>query len=404
MSKINEKLGVPKGIEKQADKLYDEVMNSVNSNSNYFKIKRGKDDEIIELGKFDIEINDIEISDVDFKIILTYHKVDKPLLVKLGCGSEPKFVVRNDEIRLDVSDDNFFLIQIVGDERASEADIIKAINSAKRSAFAHELKHLYDNYKSDDSIIDRAVYSSFQLSGYPFVISEFLHLLYYMTTAENLVRPSEIYKELVENNITKSDFKDFMKKSDIIKRIKSAEDFSLKEFKEKLNKDKGVEEVLDIVVKKGYKRKSSNADDILDVLFMGISDNAVNSSKNIIGSFLHRNKRNSNNIFDDILNSLAGKEEENDEELELCNNLFEKILNSYKKYIENPNKYFEKLEKMLNFEGRNMIRKLYKLYDMIPEEKNTKGSVVNWDLHTKINSKNEKIVLKFNDFKDTFKK
>ena len=46
-----------------------------------------------------------------------------------------------------------------------------------------------------------------------------------------------------------------------------------------------------------------------------------------------------------------------------------------------------------------MKRKLYKLYDMVKET--TNKSIINWELHNKINSKNEKMVytLDFKSFK-----
>ena len=59
---------------------------------------------------------------------------------------------------------------------------------------------------------------------------------------------------------------------------------------------------------------------------------------------------------------------------------------------------------MLNFEGNKMYKKLYKLYDMVENKKSTKkGSIINWDLHNKINSKTEKIIYKFDQFKNKFK-
>lgn len=83
----------------------------------------------------------------------------------------------------------------------------------------------------------------------------------------------------------------------------------------------------------------------------------------------------------------------------LANKKFNQMLSKYQKYEKNPQKYFEYLEKKLNFVADKMKRKLYKLYDMVKDT--TNKSIINWDLHNKINSKNEKLVytLDFKSFK-----
>lgn len=86
---------------------------------------------------------------------------------------------------------------------------------------------------------------------------------------------------------------------------------------------------------------------------------------------------------------------------EKANKKFNQILKKYQKYERNPEKYFEYLEKYLNFVGRKTKRKLFKLYDMVENDKN---SIINWDLHNKINKKNENLVytLDFKSFKNKF--
>ena len=72
------------------------------------------------------------------------------------------------------------------------------------------------------------------------------------------------------------------------------------------------------------------------------------------------------------------------------------------KYKNNHDKYFDILEKRLNFAGKKMKRKLYKLYDMLDTDKKKTGDIFNWELHTKINSKNKKnesFILDFKSFK-----
>ena len=57
------------------------------------------------------------------------------------------------------------------------------------------------------------------------------------------------------------------------------------------------------------------------------------------------------------------------------------------KKTKNYREFFDYEIKRLNFAGETTIKKLSKLYDMVD---NNKGSIVNWDLHHKINKTAEK--------------
>lgn len=80
---------------------------------------------------------------------------------------------------------------------------------------------------------------------------------------------------------------------------------------------------------------------------------------------------------------------------------FDRIVKGYIKYQKNPQKYFEMLEKRLNFVGDKMIKKLAKLYDMTPDTK-TQESIINWDLHQELLKKRGTpihITINFDKFK-----
>jgi len=91
-----------------------------------------------------------------------------------------------------------------------------------------------------------------------------------------------------------------------------------------------------------------------------------------------------------------------DEIVEIANKNMKKLVAELMKNQKDPMKYFAYLVKRINFVGNKMIKKLHKLYDMAKDDtKTTSNSVLNWDLHTKINSKNEgiKYTLNFEEFK-----
>ena len=61
---------------------------------------------------------------------------------------------------------------------------------------------------------------------------------------------------------------------------------------------------------------------------------------------------------------------------------------------DNAHDFFGNEIKRLNFVGDKTIKKLSKLYDMVDDDKN---SIVNWDLHHKINNTAEKTKLKLTE-------
>jgi hypothetical protein len=61
--------------------------------------------------------------------------------------------------------------------------------------------------------------------------------------------------------------------------------------------------------------------------------------------------------------------------------IFNDYIKEISKFNENPNDFFEYEEKKFKFVSSKMMKKLSKLYAMLPEDKK---SIKNWDLHQKI--------------------
>ena len=187
-----------------------------------------------------------------------------------------------------------------------------------------------------------------------------------------------------------------------MKNIRKAENFSLSKFKEELESDKKVNDMVKQSIDNGYESVGSVSDDALNLLMINIASGALDTTDGILKSYMSQSSRSVNPL--DILFTIIGgvDNEEMRKAEKLANKKFNQILNKYQKYEKDPQKYFEYLEKKLNFVADKMKRKLYKLYDMVKDTTN-KGSIINWELHNKINSKNEKIVYTL-DFKSFNKK
>jgi hypothetical protein len=397
--KIDEKLGIPTGIEKEADRVYRLIKKSL-KNAEYPDKFEGDDDEVILLTETNIKIKELNVPIGILLFLKYYEPLEFPEIISLGCGSKPNINLNNKNKLFIRQKSNVFYVNVAVGDKIDKDDIIKAIDKdMKRSSIAHELMHFYDSHKKETtSVSGLATYASYQLGGFPPIISKFLHLLYYMTSVESIVRPTELYKDLLDNKITKENFEDFMESSKMIKMIKSAKNFSLDRYREKLNNDPLVKDILKDANSDGYELSDDPSYDILQLLFLNLTQKYGDSAKEFINLYINENR------FKVIFAMFGSRNDDSSKIFDIANDNFKDILNKMTKYQENPIKYFEYLEKMLNFEGNKMYKKLYKLYDMVENKKSTKkGSIINWDLHNKINSKTEKIIYKFDQFKNKFK-
>ena len=407
--KLNEKLGVPEGINKQASKLYNELINDLES---YQKGDKGlptlsdygdDGDTAMLIGRYDLQINDLKLDEVPFLLRFYYvEDIPEPELMAASYGNKHGFTKDKDNIKLKQNyKDSFFLLKVVVGKTSTKDSLISKIKrDLKPDTIAHELMHLYDNFKKGKSSVeDTAEYNSYQKGGFPPIISDFLHLLYYMTSIENIVRPSELYQSLLDNMVSKSNFKDFVEQTKIMKNIRKAENFSLSKFKEELESDIEVNRMVSQAIDNGYQSVGSVSDDALNLLMINIASGALDSTDSILKSYIAQSAR-SLNPLETLFALIGGNDSKEMREVEkLANKKFNQMLSKYQKYEKNPQKYFEYLEKKLNFVADKMKRKLYKLYDMVKDT--TNKSIINWDLHNKINSKNEKLVytLDFKSFK-----
>lgn len=403
--KLNEKLGVPENIEKEAQRIYDLIIESAYDLNKKEVLESTDDSIIILLLKVDVKFKDMDVKDIP--VILNIKKIDfqhlkSPELVSLSYGNTYIYEEgENDYLIFKYNKDksSFYINIVVNDLNYTDDEIKEClINKINSSQITHELMHLYDNFKKVKTYpISLSKYSSYQIDGFPFIISDFLHLLYFMSGFENIVRPSEIYKSLLNNNVNKENFIEFMNNDKNIIKIKQAKNFSLEDFKEKLRNDKGVKEFLHIAGEKGFELTGDNANDILNILFINISNNYLEFSHSMIQDYIDRKLM----PFSFILND----EDLNNKIISTANKNMDKLLSYISKYKKNYLKYFEDIEKYLNFVGEKMYKKIFKLYDMLKND-NKNSSIINWDLHTKISSKKESIkyTLNFDQFKTHFKK
>lgn len=398
--RINEKLGVPEGINEEARRLHVLIFKDLKKISipNY---KEGED--TIEVSRYDIKFADLDLKNIPFSIDFVYYpELDRPLLLSASYGNSFSVFHRNRKIRMESAGEPSLFLKIAVGDKLSKEDLLKEIRKGlTTSCLSHELMHMYENFKvKTTGITNRVQYVSYQGVNMPPVLSKFTYLLYYTSSIENTVRPTEVYQSILDNDITKDQFEKFLQENIVIKKLKDAKNFSLSKLKKEIENDEIVNRMVQDAINDGYKSIGSVSDDALNLLFINLVNVALGEAKNIIDKFVSKSQKLSPfDLFRSLLGQGREKSEEEKEALDIANENFKRLIKSYMKYEDNPIKYFEKLEKMINFVGDKMLRKIYKIYDMVPDVKSTRESVINWDLHTKLNSKGIHIEINFDKFK-----
>jgi hypothetical protein len=233
------------------------------------------------------------------------------------------------------------------------------------ASLSHELKHSYDLVKKPSgSIRDRSKYSAYTSLGFGIKpIDEFIFYLYYTTVIESLVRPTEVMSLLKQNKVKRKNFIDFLLNDDTYTTLKKINNFSLDEFKMKLSQEiPNINKVLKKLKELGkYNTNEEKIDRILYLTYVNLGNNMGNA-------FL-------SGLINNPIESRFGFMDER--KPVMMNNFIKEIT----KFNDNPNDFFEYEEKRFKFVSSKMMKKLSKLYAMLPEDKE---SIKNWDLHQKI--------------------
>jgi acylphosphatase len=386
--KILEKLGVPLEFIEQVSELYEDFLKDL-SKLTQRKIKKvilSGDKEIV-VGFYNIKYGDnsfelpikIEFVEVEKEQL---PKGDSIVLVSAGLKHKTKAVLGgNKKARVEyTSEDASVEIVVAFYDMPTKEELEQLIKKYFTSdTLAHELKHFFDiNVLKQSRLEDISFYKSIQMGKFPKFIREFFFLLYFTTSIENSVRASEMYQKMKEKEITKQDFKNFFEETNTIKQLRKAKNFSLNDFIEELKKD---EIMTEIIEDDEYQRKfDEEYKDMLNIILINLNNEYLETFQELSSKlgFEFMIKRDKEKLTDleKHLDSVAEKR---------------------KKLLEDPLKYFEELEKLLNLAGDKMIKKLSKLYDMAPQNQDN-NKIFNWDLHTKINSRNENIITKFENF------
>ena len=384
---ITEALGVPDSILDAAEKIYDLIGQDLKSITT-------KDEKYEFSNEVDIELGDKKkINIEDFELVVNIEEYPKqikgkPVIISMGMGQSFHFDRKVMMKRIQKSETAEIEITYgVGEnwEPSDLYDVYVEDRSEHLGSIAHELKHKYDKQSKELDLIGRDAeyrathnYGSF---GIPIIDGTFMRYLYYTTIAENLVRTTEVASQLKSDNITKSQFKDFLSNNRVYRELLEIKNFTFEKLIEGLRKDMDkVDEVLiHIDEDPSELTEEQKIRRILEIVYI----NLVNTK---MSTFIDMTS-NSRDELRSLFRGLMGSSLVDDEEEKKMDKLKNKFANHISKYKGNTTQFFKDEIENFNYIATKMLKKIGKLYAMAKDDQPVSESIINWELHQKLMDK-----------------
>jgi hypothetical protein len=237
----NEALGIPKGILEMADVVYEEMMNAwageMKDNKYKFLSILGKGGDSITftlLGPYTIK--DEEWTDIKVTIdIRTFRKQGNLRYDSIFAGAAFSYqssLEQNAKYLETVPSNTIPLtFNFIFNEDNTWEDVYDFANTESedkiREVLSHELKHAFDSRKkTDQKFTSRSRYNIATQQTPIQSLNSFNYKVYYTHYVENLVRPVEFAKHLQNKKVTKQEFLQKLKDSDVYKILDEIRDYS----------------------------------------------------------------------------------------------------------------------------------------------------------------------------------
>lgn len=369
---IQEEVGVPKNIYESADlitdRVYYELKNILSGGGN---VDNGDYDMVFSVNT---TINDLTIKRVNFSVQIKYANVEG--LELMGAGFNPRPSLDYDKF-VYVSKENpsnahlMLKFYIPSDDEVSKEDFFnyylenrgRVVNN-----ISHELKHAYDYYKKpEESFADSIEYQSVVNYGLGFIpLHEFFFKLYYSNKTENLVRATEVYSSMRDEDIDTNKFLEFLLSNEVYTQYNELANYSYDMLINALRAD--IKNLRKGIVHYNLKAPKSDDDVIQLVLRIAYVNIANLKIKNL-----------SDLLTTDFIEEMIGFDPESEK-----GKYFRKNAQKFSKYQNNYLDFYKTEIEKFNKIGNLMIKKISKLYS-IAKDSNTKSSDIIRKIYKKTN-------------------
>ena len=384
---LREAVGVPEGIHETSETIVKDMVKYFYD----FDDPSGDEEEYVQELTFNPPLNITDLSIDKVYLYIRLHKqsfdMEEPQLmgmsVPAGFGNEKLDISKpKPSIKLSIDKDNLTLIfDFALDETQDIDDIYEWFNNTSNvkkitSTISHELMHLYDMEKREQrplsSLADYASTQEFaqsRIGGICRPILKMFFYLYYISDIENLVRPTELYSHMKANNITKEKFLEEFRKTDIYNNLMDAKNFTIEKLENELLED--FDCVNSVLKENNFPFMQLSPEEKLVHYLNVIPGIVTDTSAKVFFGMLEKTQ----SVGDDPKSAFAkmlGLYQEDEKTQENKKARFNEYMKKITAKTEDPNIFFDYTQKLLNFKGEQMIKKISKIYSLLPSENENK--------------------------------
>ena len=385
---INEALGVPDNILNASEELFNIVaqnIKSINYKSDDYNFEGDVD---IELGyNKKIVIDHYELL-VDVKNYDGYEgDVD---IASMGMSQTFKFDKDIMMKKIKPSTNASLTITYVVPEEWEPNQLYDALMNEKNehlASIAHEIKHKYDKQSKRIDLIGRDVKytanQSISTFAIPVIDQKFFRYLYYISIAENLVRPTEVASKLKSENITKSQFRGFLENNRVYKELMEVKNFTYEKLIEGMyERMDRVDALLDHINEDtSQMTDQEKIKRVLELVYINLANIKLETFDEMVSSKEDGLKQFFKQLMGGVPSFMSDDNEKNMEQLR------QKFISSVIKYEKDPLKFFQVECEKFNYVATKMLKKIGKLYAMAKDDEPVNESIINWELHQKLMEK-----------------
>lgn len=381
---IKEALGVPDNVINIAKEVFDMVatnLKSIDEKEDEYTFNNYPNYEMGDKKKIVIDEIELTVNVENFP----EHK-GRPEILSMGMGQQFHF---DRDVKLKKTSPSataeMHITFAVGDEWEPYelySTFVKNKN-VHLPSIAHELKHKYDKQAKEFDLIGRdAEYQATQRYGnfgIPAIDHKFMRYLYYSHMAENLVRPVEIASEMEYENITKSQFYQFLTNNRVYQELQEIKNFTFEKFINMIHESMDrVDKVLDYVGE-DYENMSDSEKikRILELVYI----NLVNNKMEIFMDMTTNRKEELENMLKQMLGQDISHTEGE------IGDVRKKFFNYVTKFKGKPLEFFKSEIENMSYVANKMLKKISKLYAMAKDDTQVTESILNWELHQKLMEK-----------------
>lgn len=357
---LSERLGVPDNIVETTIQLFDNLIKRMTDRQNAI-MDDGDEKRFSVDGEY--KIGEFSFDNIEIQLVYQHNDeidtIEIPRLTISNATNANKNSDRSYKMNFSIDVPEIALF-VVGPRESIKLQEIKEAVLANKSEYvsrlAHELAHKYEKYSLSTNNKGASLKAYSNYNSYSEVrsgirpIDKFIFFMYYTHKVENITRPTEIMAMLKVNKVTKDNFAQAIQQTEMYKQLVEMKNFTIKGMIDDL--------------KNNYIEKLDALFDDENFTALSIDEKVGAVMRSIYMSLAKKSLDNLHSLLmPDFKEFIFGIDPDRQANLDSHIDYYEKNSSHYMSF-------FNDKQKEINKTANNMIHKISKLYDAVPDSYN----------------------------------